>query len=124
MSVLRVKLVHHHSTAPHRTARALPTGLQTRLAFNFQLCSTLYEALLCRYVTAASSPRRSTRQYARAEAEELPEIFPVAVQSECASSGSVTHARDSIDAKRAGASAGLNIAAHEGNGALKLSEIG
>lgn len=60
----------------------------------------------------------------RAGAQELPELFPAAGQSARRSSGSVTHARDSIDAKRAGASAVLNIAADEGNGALKVSEIG
>lgn len=75
---------------------------------------------MCRDVAGASCPRRSTRQYARAGVEELPEIFPAAGQSERASSA----AWRTLGIPLTQNEPELNIAAHEGNEALKLAEFG
>lgn len=80
MSVLPVKLVHPRTARAPLSVSRFWLGRVQRSA----LCgSSSYTAhCVCRDVTAASCPHRSTRQYARAGAEELPEIFPAADQSE------------------------------------------
>lgn len=113
MSVLQVKLVHPRTARAPLSVSACPGSDSDAFSARLSAAPPLIRRTVCAVTSqlrpALAVPLANTRAQGR---RSSPKSFrPPTNQS--ASSGSVTHARDSIDANRAE----LNIAAHGGNGA-------